>query len=182
MREFIRGKSRLLTRVVGSAVMIAVFGACIDGNQELLAPDHESALSRAGGVTTVHISERLPFGPTIYNSCVDELVDFAGSLNLTWHMTFDAEGNLLHEKFHANPQGVAGTGRTSGAAYRLAGAENNSYMTKASGAWQVPFVGVMRVIGPGRGNSFHLHFQYFAKVDASGGFSAHLDNSSAECR
>lgn len=176
------GIQRVAIRVLGIIIAGALLGGCGDGPKQLLAPAGDPALSRAGGVTTVHINERFPFNPTIHNECAGETVDFTGSLNLAWRMTFDTEGTLLHEKFHANPQGVSGTGRTTGASYHLVGAENNSYTTRPSGAWQVPFVGVMRIVGPGQGNSFHLHFQFFVKVDALGNFEQHLANVSIECR
>jgi hypothetical protein len=69
-------------------------------------------------------SEKIPISVTVPVPCANggagELVDLSGSLNDVFHVTIDNNFGT-HVTTHDNPQGVRGTGETTGAARQLPG-------------------------------------------------------------
>lgn len=110
---------------------------------------------------------------------VGELVDLSGPLHILLVTVFDGQGNY-HAKTHYQPQGISGTGETTGATYHATGETQDSFNGKIG--YEYTFINNFKIIGEGTGNNFLVHNTIHFTVNANGTATAYVDNSSAECR
>src|SRR5213082_2233924 len=86
-----------------------------------------------------------------------ELVDLSGPLHTL--ITFTINGNNVSGTAHFQPQGIAGTGETTGDKYQATGVTKDTSFKVSfqNGQAQQTFVNNFRIIGTGQGNNFLVH-------------------------
>jgi hypothetical protein len=108
-----------------------------------------------------------------------ELVALSGSLHLLSHFTEDGAGGF-HVMNEANPQGVSGTGLTTGDTYHGTGVTRSNF--NAHGLpFNQTFVNNFRIIGEEPGNNFMVHQNLHITVNANGEMTAFVDNFRVDC-
>jgi hypothetical protein len=139
--------------------------------------------SAGGGATTVTTSSVSPIGLVTFVPCanggVGEEVLINGNLHDLFHVTLDANGGF-HLRFLDNPQGVTGTGLTTGDTYRGTGGTQDTFNGAVGSA--ETFVNNFRIIGQGPGNNLLVHENFHITVNPDGTVTSFHDNFTVECR
>jgi hypothetical protein len=139
--------------------------------------------SAGGGATTVTTSSVFPVALVTFASCANggagEEIVLTGNLHDLFHVTFDANGGF-HGTFLDNPQGVTGTGLTTGDTYRGTGGTQDTF----SGVVGIAetFVNNFRIIGPGTGNNLLVHENFHITVNPDGTITSSHDNFTVDCK
>jgi hypothetical protein len=110
-----------------------------------------------------------------------ETVDLTGTLHTL--ITFTIDGNTVSGFFHFQPQGISGTGETTGAKYQATGVTQESFKNSLqNGQANETFVNNFRIIGQGPGNNFLVHETLHFTINADGAVTVSHDNFSADCK
>jgi hypothetical protein len=111
-----------------------------------------------------------------------ELVDLSGPLHTL--ITFTLNGNNVSGTAHFQPQGLSGTGETTGDKYQATGVTKDTSFKVSfqNGQAQQTFVNNFRIIGQGPGNNFLVHEQAHVTINANGIVTVLHDNSSVVCK
>ena len=110
-----------------------------------------------------------------------ELVDLSGPLHTL--ITFNINGNNVSGKTHFQPQGLSGTGESTGDKYQATGVTQESFKGSfRNGQFNDTFVNNFRIIGQGPGNNFLVHEVAHITFNANGTVTVSHDNFSAECK
>ena len=110
-----------------------------------------------------------------------EIVDLTGPLHTL--ITFTINGNNVSGFFHFQPQGISGTGETTGAKYQATGVTEESFKNSLqNGQANETFVNNFRIIGEGPGNNFLVHETLHFTINADGAVTVSHDNFSADCK
>jgi hypothetical protein len=122
---------------------------------------------------------------TIFIPCAaggaGETVDLTGPLHTL--ITFTINGNNVSGFFHFDPQGISGTGETTGAKYQATGVTQESFKNSLqNGQANETFVNNFRIIGQGPGNNFLVHETLHFTINADGAVTVSHDNFSADCK
>ena len=122
---------------------------------------------------------------TVFIPCADggagETVDLTGPLHTL--ITFTISGNNVSGFFHFQPQGISGTGETTGAQYQATGVTQESFKNSLqNGQVNETFVNNFRIIGQGPGNNFLVHETLHFTINANGAVTVSHDNFSADCQ
>jgi hypothetical protein len=141
------------------------------------------ALGVQAARSAVVFNESFPIAIAVFVPCADggagELVVLEGDLHLL--LTITENANHLSIKTHAQPQGISGTGLTTGDKYQGTGVTQDHFTT-GLGAQTFTFVNNFRIIGQGPGNNFLVHQTFHVTINANGEVTATVDNFSAECK
>ena len=134
---------------------------------------------------TETINERFPIALLVFVPCADEgageLVLLEGTLHSLFHITIN--GNNFKIKIHDQPQGISGTGLTTGDKYQATGVTQQTFGGSfVNGQFSDTFVNNFRIIGQGPGNNFLLHENLHITLNANGELTAGRDNFSVECK
>ena len=108
-----------------------------------------------------------------------ELVLLSGELHDLFHVTSDGNGGF-HVRGHDNPQGVSGTGFSTGAKYQGTGVTQFEFTSKAG--FEETDVNNFRIIGQGPGNNYLVHDNFHVTVTAKGEVTASHDNFRIDCK
>lgn len=122
---------------------------------------------------------------TVFVSCAaggaGEVVDLSGSLHTLISDTVN--GNNVSGYFHFQPQGVSGTGETTGDKYQATGVTQQSFKTSLqNGQANLTFVNNFRIIGQGPGNNFLVHETSHFTINADGTTTVTHDNFTIDCK
>ena len=110
-----------------------------------------------------------------------ETVDLSGNLHTL--ITETINGNNVSGVMHFQPQGVSGTGETTGLKYQATGVTSTSFkMSLQNGQANMTFVNRFDVIGQGPGNNFTVHETAHITFNADGTITVMFDNFSIECK
>lgn len=110
-----------------------------------------------------------------------EIVDLSGPLHTL--ITFTITGNKVISDMHFQPQGISGTGETTGDKYQATGITRFGATTYLqSGQAVETFVNNFRIIGQGSGNNFLVHENARVTFNADGTVTVNHDNFSVECK
>jgi hypothetical protein len=141
------------------------------------------ALGVQAAQSEVVVNESIPIAITVFVPCADggagELVALEGDLHVL--LTITENDNHLSIKAHSQPQGISGTGLTTGDSYQGTGVTQDHFTT-GLGAEAFTFVNNFRIIGQGPGNNFLVHQTFHVTINANGEITATVDNFSAECK
>lgn len=118
----------------------------------------------------------------VFVPCADagagEYVELTGELHDLFHVTANANG--FHIKGHDNPQGVSGTGLTTGVKYQATGVTQfEQNMTVGA---QYTSINNFRIIGQGPGNNYLVHDNFHMTINLHGEVTSYHDNFSVECK
>src|SRR5256885_3421496 len=110
-----------------------------------------------------------------------ELVDLSGPLHTL--ITLTINGNNVSGTAHFQPQGIVGTGETTGDKYQATGVTKDSSFKRSfqNGQFNQTFVNNFRIIGQGPGNNFLVHEEAHVTFNANGTLTVVHDNLSVEC-
>jgi hypothetical protein len=141
------------------------------------------ALGVQAARSVVVLNESFPIAITVFVPCADggagELVVLEGNLHVLISITENA--NHLSIKTHSQPQGISGTGLSTGDKYQGTGVTQDHFTT-GLGAETFTFVNNFRIIGQGPGNNFLVHETFHVTINANGVVTAVVDNFSVECK
>jgi len=144
----------------------------------LLAPGSVSAAAE-----TFTVSSSFPIDFLVYIPCADggagELVELTGSLHDVFHVTF-TPGGTYRVSFSDNPQGITGTGWTTGDKYQGTGITRDNFGGRIG--YEETFVNNFKIIGQGTDNNFLIHENLHITVNANGTLTVFHDNFSVECK
>ena len=143
------------------------------------------AVSIAPADAAVQVIDKTNVNLTVFVPCaaggVGEVVDLSGPL-LTL-ISFTINGNNVSGYFHFQPQGVSGTGETTGANYQATGVTQETFKNSLqNGQANLTFVNNFRIIGQGPGNDFLVHETMHVSVNADGTVTVFHDNFSIDCK
>ena len=111
-----------------------------------------------------------------------ELVDLSGPLHTL--ITFTINGNNVSGTAHFQPQGLSGTGETTGDKYQATGVTKASSFKGSfqNGQFTQTYVNNFRIIGSGSGNNFLVHEVLHVTFNANGTVTVFHDNFSIDCK
>jgi len=110
-----------------------------------------------------------------------EIVDLSGPLHTL--ITLTINGNNFREVLHFQPQGISGTGETTGAKYQATGVtEETTTGSFQNGHFNQTFVNRFDIIGQGPGNNFTIHETAHITINANGTVTVFFDNFAVECK
>jgi hypothetical protein len=110
-----------------------------------------------------------------------ELVDLTGPLHTL--ITFTFSGHNVSGTSHFQPQGIVGTGETTGDKYQATGVTRSSFKGSfQNGQFTQTFVNNFRIIGQGSGNNFLVHEVLHVTFNANGTVTVFHDNFSIDCK
>jgi len=134
--------------------------------------------ARAQGVTNT----TFPISFSVFVPCANggegEMVVLTGTLHDSFDVRIDSDG--VRVDVHDNPQGITGTGLTTGDKYQATGVTR--WNLAASSAIDLVFVDNFRIIGQGPGNNFLFHDNLHLSIDSDGRVTAFHDNLRADCK
>ncbi len=138
------------------------------------------ALAKA---TTFIDNVQVPVNIPVFIPCASggagEIVDLSGTFHVLFHATID-DSDGYHSKFHVQPQGVSGTGLTTGDKYQGTGVIQDAINDKVGS--ESTFVSNFKIIGQGSGNNLLVHENFHVTVNANGEVTAFVDDFSVECK
>ena len=139
--------------------------------------------SAAGSATTTTTSQSFPIQFLSFVPCASggsgESILLAGNLHEVVSVTMTGNGGAKAFVLD-NPQGITGTGMTTGATYHATGETLNTFTTRIGS--QQSFVNNFKIIGQGPGNNLLVHENAHLTVNAGGTVTASVDNLSVTCR
>lgn len=133
----------------------------------------------------VQVNDRTDISLSVFIPCAaggaGEVVDLAGPLHTV--ITFTINGNNVSGFFHFQPQGISGTGETTGDKYQATGVTQESFKNSLqNGQANFTFVNNFRIIGQGPGNNFLVHETMHLTINADGNVTVFHDNFSIDCK
>jgi len=134
------------------------------------------------GATSLSIPiELLVFVPCA-NGGSGEVIDVSGPLHVVSQLTVSASGNFS-DYFHFQPQGITGTGETTGLKYQATGITEQSFSgSLQNGQLALTFVNNFNIIGQGPGNNFLVHETLHFTINADGTLTVSFDNLTVDCK
>jgi hypothetical protein len=110
-----------------------------------------------------------------------ELVDLSGPLHTL--ITFTINGKNVSGTAHFQPQGISGTGETTGDKYQATGITTDTFKGSfQNGQYTETFVNNFRIIGQGAGNNYLVQEVAHITFNADGTLTVFHDNFSAVCK
>ena len=130
-------------------------------------------------------NESVPFLLSVFVPCANggagEIVDLSGDLHVLTTLTIN--GNNVSGNTHGQPQGISGTGETTGAKYQATGITTENFKGSfQNGQFTDTFVNNFRIIGQGPGNNYLVHEVAHVTVNANGTVTVLFDNPTIDCK
>ena len=143
------------------------------------------AILVAPAMAAVQVNDTTDIDLTIFVSCADggvgETVDLSGPLHTL--ISFTINGNKVSGKMHFQPQGISGTGETTGDKYQATGVTQETFKNSLqNGQANDTFINNFRIIGQGPGNNFLVHETLHFTINANGTTTVSHDNFSMDCK
>src|SRR6266850_672727 len=114
------------------------------------------------------------------NGGAGENVLLSGDLHVLLHFTVN--DNHATIKSHFQPQGISGTGQSTGANYQATGVTQETTSFQSDGVtYEDTFVNNFRIIGQGPGNNFLVHQTFHVTFNNNGVLTAFQNNFSVDC-
>lgn len=169
---------------LGSLIYIAFPQACQFRFDDLpVTPTANIQVSQNAQATAFIDNVKVPINISVFVPCAaggaGEVVNLSGTLHVLFHTTIDASGGF-HSTFLSQPQGVSGTGLTTGDKYQGTGESQSTFNGKVG--FESTFVSNFKIIGQGPGNNFLVHENFHVTVNPNGEVTAFVDNFSVECK
>jgi hypothetical protein len=133
----------------------------------------------------IEVNVKTPINVAVFVPCAaggaGEVVDLSGPLHIL--VTFTINGNNVSGVMHFQPQGVSGTGETTGDKYQGTGVTQSSFkIPLLNGAATFTSVNNFRIIGQGPGNNYLVHENAHVTINANGTVTVFHDNFSVACK
>src|SRR5260370_10338978 len=119
----------------------------------------------------VVVNDKTDINLSVFVPCavggVGEIIDLSGPLHTLISTTLT--GNSVSGYFHFQPQGLSGTGETTGAKYNGTGVTEQSFKSSLqNGRSNLTYVNNFRIIGQGAGNNYLVHETLHITINADG--------------
>jgi len=144
----------------------------------LLGPGSALAAADSFTVSSIFLIDMVVFVPCANGGAGEEVL-LSGNLHDVYHVTLTPNGGF-RISYSDNPQGISGTGRTTGAKYQATGITRDNFGGQIG--FEETFVNNFRIIGQGPGNNFLVHENFHITVHADGTVTSFHDNFSVECK
>ena len=169
--------TKYLTLIAATAFAMSSLGCQDDatGPASGGGPSFSAETSTQIVVNPISITKFVPCA----NGGLGEDVSLSGDIHSVFHVTLDGSGGAHVVVIH-NPQGVSGTGLTTGAKYQGAGTHQDVF--NATVGVEETTVTIGQLIGQGPGNNLLIHDILHTTVLANGVVTSFHDNFSIECR
>jgi len=170
-------QTKYRTLIVAAAFALSSLGC----QEEMTGPASRSGPSLAAApstqivVTPISITKFVPCA----NGGLGEDVSLSGSIHSVFHVTLDGRGGAHVVVIH-NPQGVSGTGLTTGAKYQGVGTHQDEFNATIGAEETTVTTGLL--IGQGPGNNLLTREVLHTTVLANGVVTSFRDNLSIECK
>jgi hypothetical protein len=133
----------------------------------------------------VVVNDKTDINLSVFVPCavggVGEIIDLSGPLHTLISTTLT--GNSVSGYFHFQPQGLSGTGETTGAKYNGTGVTEQSFKSSLqNGQANLTHVNNFRIIGQGAGNNYLVHETLHITINADGTLTVFHDNFSIDCK
>ncbi|SRR6266446_4484169 len=133
----------------------------------------------------IQVNESIPITLSVFVPCAaggaGEIVDLSGPLHVL--LTFTINGNNLSGRQQFQPQGISGTGETTGLSYQATGLTATSFAgSLVNGQFTQTFINRFDIIGQGPNNNFTVHETLHITINADGTVTVFFDDFSVECR
>jgi hypothetical protein len=119
----------------------------------------------------------------VFVPCADsgmgEYVLLSGPLHVLFVTVIDNQGGF-HSKYLFNPQGISGTGLSTGDKYHATGETSGTFNGKVG--YEQTYENNFKIIGQGPGNNFLVHETFHITVNPNGTLTAFVDNFSVKCK
>jgi hypothetical protein len=141
-------------------------------------------LTAAQATQTKTNTTDLPWGGTFWLPCAldgaGETVTASGYIHFTEHVVIDGSGKW-HYRFEGNPQGLKGTGDTSGETYNFTGM--TTYREKGTGLpYNASFVNNFHIIGPGGIANSMIRTRFHVTIRPDGTTAVLIDYEDVVCK
>ncbi len=143
------------------------------------------AVSIAPADAAVQVNDTTNVNLTVFVPCAaggaGEVVNLSGPLHTL--VSFTINGNNVSGYFHFQPQGISGTGETTGANYHGTGVTEESFKNSLqNGQANLTVVNNFRIIGQGPGNNYLVHETMHVTISTDGTVIVFHDNFSIDCK
>jgi hypothetical protein len=133
----------------------------------------------------VQVNDKTDISLTVFIPCAaggaGEIVDLSGPLHTL--ISFTINGNNVSGYFHFQPQGISGTGESTGDKYNATGVTLESFKNSLqNGQANFTYVNNFRIIGQGAGNNYLVHETMHVTINADGTATVFHDNFSVDCK
>jgi hypothetical protein len=133
----------------------------------------------------IEVNDRTDISLSVFIPCAaggaGEIVDLSGPLHTL--LTFTINENNVSGFFHFQPQGISGTGETTGEKYQATGVTQESFKSSLqNGQANLTYVNNFRIIGQGPGNNYLVHETTHFTINANGTATVFHDNFIVECK
>ena len=127
----------------------------------------------------VTVNDSTPVNLSVFVPCAaggaGEIVDLSGNLHTLISETIN--GNNVSGVMHFQPQGVSGTGETTGLKYQATGVTSTSFKQSfQNGQATMTFINRFDIVGQGPGNNFSVHETAHITFNADGTVTVSFDN------
>lgn len=117
------------------------------------------------------------------NNGTGEIIDLSGNLHALFVTNTSNSGNITL-KYHFQPQGLSGVGRTTGAIYNATGVTQatTTYDGITGYPFETTYVNNYRLIGQGSAANYSVHSTFHVTINANGTVTAIVDNTTVNCK
>jgi hypothetical protein len=110
-----------------------------------------------------------------------EVVDLSGDLHTL--ISFTLNGHNVTGRFHFQPQGISGTGETTGDKYQATGVTQETFKSSLqNGQANFTYVNNFRIVGQGPGNNYLVHETLHLNIRSDGTATVFFDNLRIDCK
>ena len=143
----------------------------------------QSSLAMAAVTSNVIIPLVTPAYVPCANNGTGEIIDLNGNLHALFVTNTSNSGNITL-KYHFQPQGLSGVGRTSGAIYNATGVTQatTTYDGITGYPFETTYVNNYRLIGQGTAANYAVHSTFHITTNANGTVTAFADNTNVSCK
>lgn len=115
------------------------------------------------------------------NGGAGEIVEFSGPLHIL--IVSNINRQRVSGLTHFQPQGVHGTGQSTGSRYNATGVTQEHFSgSLVNGQYNATFVNNYRLIGQGPGNNLLIHQTILINFNSNGDVTASVDHTTVECK
>jgi hypothetical protein len=166
-------------RLVLAAMLVVVASGCQQDGTTAPRMIEPNLAANSGGVET---NVRFPILFVAFVPCANggagETILLDGYLHSIFNVLVDGNGGF-HLKIHDQPQGLSGTGQTTGDKYQGVGVTQTKQNVTAGQTYT--FINNFSMIGQGPGNNYQVHQNYHLTINANGDLTVVHDNLSITC-
>ncbi|MGH7455092.1 MAG: hypothetical protein ACRENG_27300 [bacterium] len=171
--------------LLGAALGLLVLSCEKAPNPTAVPVSDQGGVKSLAKAFTVTDNFSVPVSIFVFVPCaaggVGELINVSGPLHVLFHLTVN--DNNFSVKFHFQPQGISGTGFTTGDKYQGTGVTQEHFGGSfVNGQFHDTFVNNFRMIGQGPGNNFTVHQTFHVTINANGTLTTVVNNFKIDCK